>query len=362
VTIREAGAHGVGVGWAGRDGVHVGSVGNPSTTYTQEFPNGFEVEGAEGYGLWVGRAEWDGVMVRDAGYDGLYVASAGDDGVHVTWAGDAGVVIGGAGNDGVHVNTVGSPSTTIPAYDRNGFEVQGAEGNGLYVGRADLDGVHVGSAGSYGVHVDSSDSHGVAVSSAGSAGVYVQSANWNGVHVAWAAGKAGYFGGDVEVTGSLSKGGGSFVIDHPIDPENKVLRHSFVESPDMMNVYNGNVTTDEEGYATVQLPDYFEALNSDYRYQLTVIGVFAQAIVAEEVADNRFVIRTDQPQVKVSWQVTGVRRDPWAEANRVVVEEDKPADEQGAYLHPQAYGLPETRGPVSREAGTWKAEHTREER
>ncbi|MBN1139554.1 MAG: hypothetical protein JXM73_23460 [Anaerolineae bacterium] len=105
----------------------------------------------------------------------------------------------------------------------------------------------------------------------------------------------------------------------------------------MMNVYNGNVTTDAEGFATVTLPDYFEALNRDYRYQLTVIGTFAQAIIAQEIEANRFVIQTDQPGVKVSWQVTGVRQDPYAEANRIVVEEDKPPKERGTYLHPEAY-------------------------
>jgi hypothetical protein len=60
---------------------------------------------------------------------------------------------------------------------------------------------------------------------------------------------AGYFQGDVYVNGTLSKGAGSFKIDHPLDPENKYLYHSFVESPDMMNIYNGNVMTDGGGYA-----------------------------------------------------------------------------------------------------------------
>src|SRR5262249_19043693 len=94
-------------------------------------------------------------------------------------------------------------------------------------------------------------------------------------------GLAGKFDGDVLVTGTLSKGAGTFKIDHPLDPENKYLYHSFVESPDMMNIYNGNLTTDENGDAVVALPDYFEALNKDFRYQLTVIGQFAQAVVAE---------------------------------------------------------------------------------
>jgi hypothetical protein len=151
---------------------------------------------------------------------------------------------------------------------------------------------------------------------------------------------AGYFSGNARVTGTLSKGAGSFIIDHPLDPEHKYLQHSFVESPDMMNVYNGNVVTDAGGYAEVELPSYFEALNRDFRYQLTVIGQFAQAIVAEKIVDNRFRIRTDKPNVEVSWQVTGIRKDPYAEANRIQVETDKPAEEQGKYLHHEAYGQP----------------------
>lgn len=129
--------------------------------------------------------------------------------------------------------------------------------------------------------------------------------------------------GNLIVTGSVSKGGGSFRIDHPLDPENKWLYHSFVESPDMMNVYNGNVTTDGEGRAVVELPDYFEALNRDFRYQLTVIGQFAQAIVSKKVENNRFVIQTDKPGVEVSWQVTGIRKDTWANEHRVPVEQAK---------------------------------------
>jgi hypothetical protein len=149
---------------------------------------------------------------------------------------------------------------------------------------------------------------------------------------------AGYFDGDVHVTGNISKAGGSFKIDDPIDPENKYLSHSFVESPDMMNVYNGNIVTDGKGEATVTMPEYFEALNRDFRYQLTVIGQFAQAIVAQEVTDGKFSIRTDKPNVKVSWQVTGIRQDAWANAHRIPNEEQKPASEQGHYMHPELFG------------------------
>jgi hypothetical protein len=148
----------------------------------------------------------------------------------------------------------------------------------------------------------------------------------------------GFFAGNLNVTGAITAGTKDFKIDHPLDPANKYLYHTSVESPDMMNVYNGNITTDENGSATVELPDYFEALNRDFRYQLTGIGQFAQAMVAEEISHNHFTIRTSQPSVKVSWQVTGIRQDAWANAHRIPTEEDKPAEKRGTYLNPELYG------------------------
>jgi hypothetical protein len=148
---------------------------------------------------------------------------------------------------------------------------------------------------------------------------------------------AGYFYGTIYALSATSSVK-AFKIDHPLDPENKYLYHSSVESNDMMNIYNGNVTTDANGYATITLPDYFEALNKDFRYQLTCIGTFAQAIVSEKVHNNTFSIRTDKPNVEVSWQVTGVRHDPVAEQYRIVNEVEKPAAEKGKYLVPTVYG------------------------
>ncbi len=147
--------------------------------------------------------------------------------------------------------------------------------------------------------------------------------------------------GSMIVQGTLQKSSGTFKIDHPLDPANKFLSHSFVESPDMMNIYNGNVTTDATGSVTVTLPDYFEVLNRDFRYQLTVLGQFAQAIVSREIAGNSFEIHTDKPGVKVSWQVTGIRQDAYAQAHPIVVEEPKPAEEQGLYLFPAGFGAGE---------------------
>jgi hypothetical protein len=106
----------------------------------------------------------------------------------------------------------------------------------------------------------------------------------------------------------------------------------------MMNVYNGNIITDANGEATVLLPDYFNALNKDYRYQLTVIGTFAQAIIAKKVVNNQFVIKTDQPNVEVSWQVTGIRNDAYAQAHRIQAEVEKESYNKGKYLTPVELG------------------------
>jgi hypothetical protein len=265
------------------------------------------------------------------------VGLVGGDGVNVQLASD----------DGIYVRSAGDPSTTISSTLRNGFEVAGAAGHGLYVGRTDANGVHVYSAGGDGVRVESAGGwagyFGGHVAIGGNASITGDADLGSNASIAGSADIAG----DANIAGTLTKGAGAFQIDHPLDPEHKTLSHSFVESPDMMNIYNGNVTTDGEGYATVSLPDYFQVLNRDPRYQLTVIGTFAQAIVAREIEDNQFVIQTDKPNVKVSWQVTGIRQDPYANANRIVVEQDKPLDERGTYLHPEAYGLPKACGAVS---------------
>ena len=156
---------------------------------------------------------------------------------------------------------------------------------------------------------------------------------------------AGYFQGNVSVSGTLSKAGGTFQIDHPQDPENKYLIHSFVESPEMMNIYNGIITTDANGGAEVTLPTYFQALNIDFRYQLTVMGPdFSQAVVSKKIEGNKFSIKTDKPNIEVSWQVTGVRNDAWAKANRVVPEKPKEANAVGKYLHPELFGKPASAG------------------
>jgi hypothetical protein len=204
-----------------------------------------------------------------------------------------------------------------------GVNYSGRTGAGLY-GRASTNGVAV-----YGENVDAAN-----------------------------GGLAGYFRGNVDVYGTLTASIKPFRIDHPLDPAGKYLNHSSIESPDMMNVYNGNTTTNGRGRAVVRLPRYFEALNRDFKYQLTVIGGFAQAVVSQEIKSNRFVIKTDRGNVRVSWQVTGVRRDPYAEAHRIVVEVKKADAERGRYLHPELYQTkatkPDARQPIGSLSSVFK--------
>ncbi|MBI5365254.1 MAG: VCBS repeat-containing protein [Planctomycetes bacterium] len=158
-------------------------------------------------------------------------------------------------------------------------------------------------------------------------------------------GYAGFFDGDVAVSGTLSKGAGSFKIDHPLDPENKYLYHSFVESPDMKNIYDGVAVLDSSGTAVVELPNWFGSINDNFRYQLTSIGAPGPNLyIARKIEHNRFSIAGGLPGMEVSWQVTGIRKDPFAESNRIPVEQDKRPEERGLYLYPEAYGLPRERG------------------
>lgn len=158
-------------------------------------------------------------------------------------------------------------------------------------------------------------------------------------------GIAAEFNGRVYVSGLVSKGGGGFRIDHPLDPANKYLSHSFVESPDMKNMYDGIVVLNGNGEAVVTLPAWFDVLNRDFRYQLTAVGAPAPNLhIAKSISKNTFTIAGGKSKMKVCWQVTGTRKDRWAEKNRVVVEERKPPKERGHYLHPQAHGQPEEKG------------------
>lgn len=144
------------------------------------------------------------------------------------------------------------------------------------------------------------------------------------------------------VLGDLQAGGAkSFVIDHPFDPANKYLKHFAIESNEVLNMYRGTVQLNANGEATVTLPNYFEAVNTNFSYNLTAIGTAAPNVyVKKEVSNNTFVITGGQPNQKISWQVTAERNDKYMAAHpeAKLDEVAKPAHLVGKYVHPEVYG------------------------
>lgn len=143
----------------------------------------------------------------------------------------------------------------------------------------------------------------------------------------------GTFGANVIIYGDLWViGFKEFKIDHPDDPLNKSLSHVCIESNEAINQYSGNVVTDANGYVVVTLPDYVEKINIDFRYQLTVIGDFAQAIISKKIQNNQFEIRTDKPNTEVSWLITAKRNDSYAKDNPFQAVRDKTVEDKGKLL------------------------------
>ncbi len=132
------------------------------------------------------------------------------------------------------------------------------------------------------------------------------------------------FASTVNINGALSKGSGSFIIDHPLDPANKILAHSFVESPDVKNIYDGIAKLDDGGEVVITLPDYYDALNKDSRYQFFALDeAMPNLYIKKEEKDNTFTIAGGTPGGKISWQITGIRHDKYILDNPIVVEVPK---------------------------------------
>ena len=166
-------------------------------------------------------------------------------------------------------------------------------------------------------------------STLGGHGVYGMTGSGSGVvgvGITAAGGWAGCFYENIYVSGTVYKHCCEFSIDHPLDPKRKVLNHASVESPEHKTFYDGSVKLNARGRATVRLPHWFSALNdvASLRYQLTPIGAPAPDLhVAQEVANGVFVIGGGQAGQVVCWQVTGIRRDAYARAHPVIVEQPK---------------------------------------
>jgi hypothetical protein len=289
---------------------------------------------------------------------GVYGQSASDGGIGVHGSGTYGV--SGFGRYGVYATGV-----------IHGVRGGSTNGTGVHGESTNLYGVRGKSTNSYGVFGDSNTGHGVggrayslsgygvvganvpgtgvAGFSDGSHGVYGFSTNSHGVFgrsqtgvaVYGEAPQAGYFLGNVFVEGTLGKSGGSFIIDHPADPANRTLEHSFVEAPERLNVYRGSVTLNSRGSATVRLPRYYQLLNTDHSVQLTAVGSPAPSLhVSRRVEGGRFAIAGGAPGQEVYWQVTGARQDKWARMHPLRVERTKKRKDRGKYLNPDLFGHP----------------------
>ena len=295
------------------------------------------------YGFSTGAGGWGVFGANDSatGY-GVYGFNTGS-GLGVFGSSNANGLEGkSTGTSGQLFGVIGSiASPDAGAAGVRGIDATGASTNGFdQYAESGVQGVVGCSINCYGVL-------GVAIGTSGYGGLFARQSAVSPFTVqtyslfSGSATQAASFIGNVSVSGTLSKGGGSFKIDHPLDPENKYLYHSFVESPDMMNIYNGIVELNAFGEAIVELPDYFEKLNRDFRYQLTSIGMSQPGLyVADEVQNLTFRIAGGKPHARVSWQVTGIRQDAFANAHRIPVVEEKPKELRGTYMYPVELGVP----------------------
>jgi hypothetical protein len=327
---------------------------------------------ANGVGVLGASTNATGVVGQSTGATGVSGTSSTGSGVYGTTEGASGQV-GAAGvwgdsnsyfgvwgtsgsADGVHGNS--NSGNGVFGFSASGWGIRGQTGS-TAAGIASMLGDN-GDSGvtafytTSGVIGQSSGGYGVYGASAGPwPGVVAASVNGYGIYAFSTNAYAAYLDGNVHVSGTLTSGVKDFRIDHPLDPANKYLVHSSVESSEMKNMYDGIVTLDGAGEAVVHLPDWFQVENRDFRYQLTCVGDLTAVYIKKEIENNQFTIAGVKPGVKVSWQVTGVRQDAYARAHPLVVEVAKSDSERGHYLHPELYGQP---GEGSlRQARAWKA-------
>ena len=291
----------------------------------------YAVYGETSYNTYQGAAVYG---LADSAAIGVIGSSSGGNGGEFF----GGASSGGLGQYGIYA--LGGSSTGNQENGGYGVFGYGGEANGdaSYGGHGGYfkggDSTYVGGFGGYFIGGDSS------VIGQGGYGIFVtggNGSNGSGPDEGFSA----VFQQNISVNGTTFNSAQNIKIDHPADPANKSLVHAAVASSEQMNLYSGNVTTDDLGVATVTLPTWFQDLNTDFRYQLTVVGGrFAQAIVSKEIAGNQFTISTNASGVKVSWQVTAVRQDAYAKAHPLVVEQVKGPRERGFYQHPELYGQP----------------------
>ncbi|GBC96983.1 hypothetical protein HRbin16_02798 [bacterium HR16] len=330
--FESAGTGGIGVYGLAYDtsGVNFGVYGESRSPWGSGL---FGVASAGGKGVWGRSTTGDGVVgeTNAANKSGVWGRNNVSGGYGVAGSSTEGTGVGGWSTSGRGV--FGYAGTIGPTYGVWG-QSDSNEGYGVYGWAPATSGITIGVRGQSdspsGAGVD-----GLATATSGlTYGVVGSSYSPSGYGV--------YSYGNFGVAGTKS-----FQMDHPLRPETHYLNHFCTEGPEPYNAYRGNVVTDANGYATITLPSYFESINRDPTYHLTVIDNsddFVLAKVVREVQNNQFVIRTNKPHVKVSWEVKAVRNDRWVQEYGYQTEQPKPAEYRGKYLHPELYGQPKELG------------------
>ena len=149
--------------------------------------------------------------------------------------------------------------------------------------------------------------------------------------------------GDWEVTGEISKGSGSFKIDHPLvnKKDTHYLVHSFVEGPQADLIYRG-LTTLVNGTVSINIDTVsgmtegtFVALNGNV--QCFTTNETGWTAIKGSVTGNELTIVAQDSECTdtISWMVVGERIDPhiiatkWTdESGKVIVEPAKPLEPQ----------------------------------
>ena len=133
------------------------------------------------------------------------------------------------------------------------------------------------------------------------------------------------------------------ILKHPLDPANKILKHYSIESNEVLNIYRGTAQFDGAGQVTISLPDYYTKINRKASYQLTPIGGAMPNIhIKKKLNDtNAFTIAGGTPGAEVSWIVTAERNDPYLQ--KYSHKRENTIDKKGyrgKYLMPELFNQP----------------------
>ena len=374
LRINAAAYDGVSITTPGFDGVYILSPGDDGVYINSPGGDGVEIAGGTGTGrgLYIhdpsGIGDPDtGIVIRHTEEDGIYIQATGDDGIEIDSASNDGIQIDHAGDDGVDINfplgdgvNIYSPggdgvyvyNPTLDGVNINhaggdGVDITNSDGNGAYIANSGSNGVYVYESGDDGVHINSTGDAGVDISYTDGNGVSIYDSGDDGINVSSSTNYDGYFNSDIYAA-TASAGIKSFLIDHPSDPEHKLLRHYSTESPEVLVTYRGKVELDGSGRGIITMPDYFPDLTDEdgVTVHLTPIGREPFIISYEWDAQNCEVHVYGKPNGEASYQVNAERDDP---VKRYLVQpvESNKADGKycpdGELLIPEAYGYPESR-------------------